>query len=138
VRCLEGSAPWKGSFWHWVLSSQHIIRVWGTFGLFDIISSPHPFQVVGFLIFRSICSAWKYVASLVRWHWEDIWDGWDLTYRPICSCTEYNACIAEPPCLCACKLSGKGMVGILLANRFGIVESTMPPLQTPHASRHTS
>ena len=51
-----------------LLSSQHSVRIRGSFDLCDIISSPHSFHVARYFMFKRIWGAWKKVGGLVQWH----------------------------------------------------------------------
>ena len=66
VWCLEGSSPWQVLMRNILISTHNVGKVKGQFDLFDIIFSPHKFNVSGSFVFMSIWTAWRRVACLVR------------------------------------------------------------------------
>jgi hypothetical protein len=67
VRCLDGCSPGQVLLSHHLLTAQHIHRIRGFFGLCDIISAPHSFEVSGSFLIRGLWVAWGKVAGLVQW-----------------------------------------------------------------------
>jgi hypothetical protein len=105
VRCLEGTSPWQVLLWHRLLSTQHVGKIRGLFGLCDILST-HIISRLQALLFSGVFGQpggrWQ-VWFVGRCQVAELGGTWPR--RPIWSWKLEGTCVSDLPCFQARRLS---------------------------------
>jgi hypothetical protein len=109
LQCLEGFTSLWIRLWHIFQPIQYLLKVWGEFGLSDILSSSHLFRIFGSFLCKGTWEAWKFVSPLVKWNFSVCLAGWDLCWHPIWSWNNRGQCIVEHLQFLARRVSRKVM-----------------------------